>query len=94
MERENPIAAIALQFVVFSLLSLGGVSAVLPDMHRFLVETTGLLTESEFVELYTLGRAAPGPNVLFVTLFGWRIGGPLGALAITDRKSTRLNSSH
>jgi len=36
-----------------------------------------------FIENYTLAQAAPGPNMLFVTLLGLQAAGALGALAAT-----------
>lgn len=66
-----------------SLLAIGGVSVILGELHRMVVVSTGWLTATEFATLFALAQAAPGPNMLFVTLIGWSMGGVLGAVAAT-----------
>ena len=68
-------------FLTLSMLSIGGAIATAPDMHRFLVGERGWITDAEFTASIALAQAAPGPNVLFVAVLGWNVGGPLGALA-------------
>jgi chromate transporter len=70
-------------FALVSLMSIGGAMGASPEMHRFLVESRGWLTDQQFTDAITLAQAAPGPNVLFVTLLGWQAAGALGALAST-----------
>src|SRR5712692_5432446 len=41
------------------------------------------LTQREFVDLFAITRAAPGPGILIVTLIGWKVAGWLGALVAT-----------
>ncbi len=77
------LGILATDFGVLSLLSVGGASAVLPEMHRSLVEVHGWMTNREFAELYALAQASPGPNVLVVSLFGWQSAGLAGALVTT-----------
>jgi chromate transporter len=77
------LAILALDFAMLSLLSVGGASSVLPEMHRTLVEVQGWMTGREFAELYALAQASPGPNVLVVSLFGWQAAGLAGALVAT-----------
>lgn len=75
---------LGLLFLQASLLSIGGANAIMPELHRVLVENCGWLAEADFVELYALGQAAPGPNVITVVLFGQKIAGAAaGVLAIT-----------
>lgn len=68
------------QFLLLSLLSIGGANAAISEFHRFLVIEHGWLSESRFVELYALSQAAPGPNMLFVALFGLQVAGLAGLL--------------
>lgn len=63
-----------LHFAGLSLLAVGGAIATVPEMHRYLVDQQGWLSESEFNSSITLAQAAPGPNVLFVALMGWNFG--------------------
>jgi chromate transporter len=80
IERLGILAA---DFAILSLVSVGGASAVLPEMHRSLVEVHGWMTSREFAELYALAQASPGPNVLVVSLFGWKAAGFAGAAVTT-----------
>ena len=63
-----------LYFLSISLLAVGGAIATAPDMHRFLVERQGWLTELQFNTSIVLAQAAPRPNVLFIALLGWNLG--------------------
>lgn len=61
-------------FASLSLLAVGGAITTAPDMHRFLVDELGWLSDSQFTSSIALAQAAPGPNILFVALMGWNIG--------------------
>ncbi len=67
-----------LQFFVhylsLSLLAIGGAIAMIPDMHRFLVDQNLWLTDAQFNASVAIAQAAPGPNVLFIALMGWNVG--------------------
>lgn len=82
MDRAD-LPSLALHFALLSLLAIGGVSSVLPDMQRYLVEANHWLSERQFADAYALGQAAPGPNMMFVTLLGWQLAGGAGALVTT-----------
>jgi chromate transporter len=71
---------IGLQFFVLSLLSIGGANAVLPEIQRRVVETQHWMSDADFAQLFALSQAAPGPNVLIVSLVGWKIAGVLGGV--------------
>jgi chromate transporter len=66
---------ILVTFSILSLVAVGGANAVLPEMHRQLVELHGWLDDATFAQLYALAQAAPGPNILVASVMGWRIGG-------------------
>jgi chromate transporter len=61
-------------YLLLSLMSLGGAISTTSEMHRFLVEQHGWLTQAQFNDSIALAQAAPGPNVLFVALMGWNVG--------------------
>lgn len=63
-----------LHFCMLSLLAVGGALAIVPEMHRYLVSDTQLLTETVFSQSVTLSQIAPGPNILLVAVMGWNIG--------------------
>jgi len=69
-----------IQFMLMSLLSIGGAIAVTPEMHRFLVEEHAWLTDPQFSASIAIAQSAPGPNVLFVALMGWNVGLNAGGL--------------
>jgi chromate transporter len=77
------VVQLFLEFVLLSAVAFGGATALLPEMHRVVVENHHWLDDTTFTNLYAIAQAAPGPNVLVVTLIGWEIGGLLGALAST-----------
>lgn len=72
-----------LEFALLSGVAFGGATALLPEMHRVVVENHHWLDNTTFTHLYAIAQAAPGPNVLVVTLIGWEIAGLAGALAAT-----------
>jgi chromate transporter len=70
-------------FSILSLLAVGGANAVLPEMHRQLVELRGWLDDGTFSQLYALAQTAPGPNILVASVMGWRIAGVGGLVMAT-----------
>lgn len=83
MDERPDIAALFLHFMMLAALSIGGTDTVLPDMHRYLVDVHGWITNKQFSDAYAIARAVPGPNMIYVTLFGWQVAGLAGALATT-----------
>jgi chromate transporter len=69
------------QYLLMSLMSIGGAISTTAEMHRFLVEQHHWLTQAQFNESIALAQAAPGPNVLFVALMGWNVGLNAGSYA-------------
>jgi chromate transporter len=79
----SPLVTIALRFTVLSVLAVGGVTAVLPEVHRVVVEVHHWMTDAEFTDLFAIAQASPGPNMLIVALIGWHVAGLPGALVAT-----------
>jgi chromate transporter len=71
------------QFAIMALLALGGANAVVPEMHRQAVELRSWMTERQFTDMFAISQAAPGPNVMLVTLIGYHVAGIAGALVTT-----------
>jgi chromate transporter len=69
------------QFMVLSLLSMGGALVVLPDVHRLMVVQARLLTDVQFNASIAIAQSAPGPNCLFAAVMGFQAGGLPGAAA-------------
>ena len=80
----NPLLVdLASQFLVLSLLSIGGANALIPEMQLRAVEIKHWMTDADFAQLFALAQAAPGPNVLIVSLIGWKVAGVAGAIVST-----------
>ena len=71
---------LVLWFALLSLLSIGGISSIMPEFQRVVVETNHWVTPAEFTQLFAVSQAAPGPNVLISSLIGWHVAGLLGAV--------------
>lgn len=72
--------AMFVQYLLLSLLSVGGAISTTSDMHRYLVEQNRWLTQTQFNASIAIAQAAPGPNVLFVALMGWNVGINTGSM--------------
>jgi chromate transporter len=70
--------AVFAQFLLLSILSIGGAIGTAPEMHRFLVDQHHWMTGEQFSASVAIAQAAPGPNLLFVAVLGWGIGGFFG----------------
>ncbi|MFJ9822633.1 chromate transporter [Streptomyces sp. NPDC101151] len=77
------LAQLAGVFSQLSLLSFGGANAVLPELQRQAVSVHSWATPQQFHSLFGLSQAAPGPNLMIVTLLGWHVAGIGGALVAT-----------
>lgn len=73
------LVELALYFALLSVVSVGGMPSVMPEMQRFVVDVKGWLTPAEFIQAFAVGQAAPGPNVLIASLIGWQVAGLAGA---------------
>ena len=74
------LGQLAWRFLLMAFLAIGGANAVVPEMHRQVVEVERWMTDADFAALFAIASAAPGPNVLIVTLIGWQVAGIAGAL--------------
>ena len=70
-------------FSLLSLLAFGGANSVVPEMHRLAVDVHGWTSSTEFADLFAIAQAAPGPNMMIVTLVGLRAAGVPGAVVAT-----------
>jgi chromate transporter len=74
---------IAGTFASLSLVAVGGANAVIPEIHRQVVEVHGWMSDMAFANLFAIAQAAPGPNVLVVSLIGWKVAGWAGLAVAT-----------
>lgn len=77
---DNRLLGLALVMAPLSLISFGGGPSIIADMQHQTVAVHGWLTDRQFVDLFALSRAAPGPTTLIAALIGWQVAGWWGAL--------------
>jgi chromate transporter len=82
MRDDLPLALLTV-FVPFSLVSIGGGTSIVAGIQHQVVDVRHWVTAREFVELFTLSRAAPGPGSMLATAIGWHIAGWTGAVLAT-----------
>ena len=80
------LIALAVIFSQLSLLAFGGGNTILPEMQRQVVDVHHWMPASEFSALFALAQAAPGPNMMVVTLVGWHVAGWPGMLVTSVAK--------
>jgi chromate transporter len=79
----STLAELATVYAEMSLLAFGGANAVFPEMQRQVVDVHHWMDARQFAALFALAQAAPGPNMMVVSLVGWRVAGFWGALVTT-----------
>lgn len=57
-----------------SLMAVGGAITLAPEMQKFLVQEKGWINDLQFNASIAIAQSSPGPNLLFVALFGWHVG--------------------
>jgi chromate transporter len=77
------LAQIARVFAVLSLVSIGGANATLPEIRRQAVEVQRWMSDHAFADAFAISHAAPGPNIILVSLIGWQVAGLAGLLVAT-----------
>ena len=80
------LLALATIFAELSLLAFGGGNTILPEMQRQVVDIHHWMSARDFSAMYALAQAAPGPNMMVVTLIGWHVAGWPGVIVTTLAK--------
>jgi len=83
MKGSSQLGLLAINFLILSLLAFGGANAIIPEMNRQAVDVAHWMTDAQFAALFAIAQAAPGPNVMVVTLVGWQVAGLAGACVAT-----------
>lgn len=63
-----------------SLASFGGASSIYAPLQHQVVDVEHWVSAREFLDLFAISRAMPGPGSLFCTLIGWQVAGLTGAI--------------
>ncbi|AIY41823.1 Chromate transport protein ChrA [Collimonas arenae] len=80
------LISLAAIFSQLSLLAFGGGNTILPEMQRQVVDIHHWMSAQDFSAMFALAQAAPGPNMMIVTLVGWHVAGWPGVLVTTLAK--------
>ena len=73
----------AMIFATTALVSVGGIAAMIPEIHRQAVELNGWMTNDVFASTFAISQIAPGPNIMLMSLVGWRVAGAAGLIVAT-----------
>ena len=82
-DDHNILVALIAVLAPFSLLSVGGGSAIIPGLQHQAVDIQKWITAEQFVEMFAVARVASGPGTMLSTLIGWKVAGWAGALVAT-----------
>ena len=82
----STLISLAVIFSQLSLLAFGGGNTILPEMQRQVVEVHQWMSAQDFSAMFALAQAAPGPNMMVVTLVGWHVAGWQGLLVTSIAK--------
>jgi chromate transporter len=77
------LLTLAWTFGLMSLFAVGGANAAIPEIHRIAVDVRHWMSDTQFADVFAISQLSPGPNVLIVTLIGYRVAGIAGALVAT-----------
>lgn len=83
MKDDNIPLALLTVFVPFSLVSFGGGASILAGIQHQAVDVHHWVTTREFIDMFAISRAAPGPGSSLMPLIGWHVWGWTGALIAT-----------
>ncbi|SAL83356.1 chromate transporter [Caballeronia arvi] len=83
---KSDLLSLAAIFSQLSLLAFGGGNSILPEMQRQVVQVHEWMSRADFSALFALAQAAPGPNMMVVTLIGWHVAGWPGVLVTSIAK--------
>jgi chromate transporter len=77
------LLSLFLKLSAFSLVAFGGINALLPVLFNLSVTQEQWLNSQTFSDYFAIAQAAPGPNLMTVTLIGWHVSGVIGAVVAT-----------
>jgi chromate transporter len=81
--KDDILWQLGFAFLFTAIISVGGISTMIPEIHRQIVETRGWMTNEQFATAFAISQVAPGPNILMMTMMGWRIAGWAGLTVAT-----------
>ena len=79
----DTLLTMAQTFAVTAMVSIGGIATMIPEIHRIAVENNAWMNDADFSTAFAISQIAPGPNVLLMSLVGWRVAGFAGLMVAT-----------
>ena len=76
----SALLSLFIKLSAFSALAFGGINALLPALYDLSVNQEHWLNTQTFADFFAIAQAAPGPNLMTVTLIGWHVSGVIGAI--------------
>jgi chromate transporter len=70
MRDDKLLLTIFLIMVPLSFLSIGGGASIIAPLQNQTVNVHQWMTSREFIDIFAISRAAPGPGSIFATLIG------------------------
>lgn len=84
MNDDSSVFELFAHLALLSLMAVGGgLVMIAPDVRDFVVGNKHWLLDEQFTAAYAIAQAAPGPNLLFISLVGWLVAGWFGAIGCT-----------
>jgi chromate transporter len=84
MNHESPVLELSAHLALLSLMAVGGgLVLIAPEVRDYVVGNKQWLINEQFAAAYAIAQAAPGPNLLFISLVGWLVAGWFGAIGAT-----------
>ena len=77
------LVTMAATFASTAIVSFGGIAAMIPEIHRQAVDVYQWMDNSQFAATFAISQIAPGPNILLMSLLGYRVQGMIGLLVAT-----------
>ena len=79
----SALISLFLKLMAFSAVAFGGINALLPALYDLSVSQEHWLDTQTFADYFAIAQAAPGPNLMTITLIGWHVSGVIGAVVAT-----------
>jgi chromate transporter len=81
--RDNILLNLVIVLAPLSIAAIGGATGIYAPLQHETVEIRQWLTPREFLDLFAIARATPGPSSMIATLIGWKVAGIVGAVVAT-----------
>lgn len=79
----DALAYLAMKIATTAVFSIGGIATMIPEIHRLAVDQLGWMTDAQFAEAFAISQIAPGPNIMIMSMIGWRVAGVAGMITAT-----------